>query len=233
MASKDKILLGTIAVMAVIIFFSIKGCNENQSAWEDYNTLLDIHLRDSTELVKKTNALGQVTVTAEAFALSQKALDEYVAQNADLKKKLANSYHHVGSVSTTTSVTKIDTLKIPVPIHDTIPCGDIEKNYPVLDRYYSFNFSFKNKQGKAPEFLFTNFSIPDTCTQVIGVKKSGFLNLKRTLVSEQTHTNKYIQITGVQTIVAKEAKPKTLQKILIGFGLGVAAAIYVESKINP
>lgn len=218
--------------MAIVIFFSIKGCNKNQSAADDYTTLLGIHFRDSAELVKKTNQLGQVTVTAEAYALSQKALDEYVAQNADLKNKLANSYHHVSSVSTTVTNTHIDSIKVPVPVHDTIPCDDIEKNYPVLDKYYSFDFTFKNKKGKSPEFLFTNFNIPDTCTNVIGVKKSGFLNLKHTLVSEQVHSNKYIKITGVQTIVKKDAKPKILQKVLIGFGMGVAATIYVESKIK-
>lgn len=218
----------------IALWLSIDGCNKGRQNEKDFETLMNMHMRDSTELVEKTNKLGQITVTAEAFQLSQDNLDKYLAENAELKNKLVNAYHHVTSINTTATNLHIDTLRIPVPIHDTLPCGDIEKNYPVVDpnKYYSFDFKFKNKAGHEPEFLFLNFNIPDTTTEVIGIKKSGFLNLKHTLVSEQTHTNKYIQIKGVKTIVKSEAKPKTLQKIAIGFGLGIIATIATEIKLN-
>lgn len=214
------------------LWFGINGCNKSKGIEKDFNTLLKLHFRDSSELVYKTNKLGELTTTAKAFKLSQESLDKYVKENDQLKNKLANAYSNVNSVSTTASNFHADSIKIPVPIHDTVPCDDIEKSYPVIDKYYSFDFKFKNKQGREPEFLFLNFNIPDTTTEIIGIKKSGFLNLKRTLVSEQVHTNKYIQVKGVKTIVKSEAKPKTLKKIMTGIGIGIVGTIVVQSKLK-
>lgn len=216
----------------IAMWFSIDGCNKGRRSEKDFETLLNIHMRDSTELVEKTNKLGQITITSEAFQLSQQNLDKYISENMDLKNKLENAYHHVNSINTTATNLHIDTIRIPVSMHDTIPCGNIDKDYPVSDRFYSFNFRFKNNIGHEPEFYFLNINIPDTTTEVIGIKKSGFLKLKHTLVSEQTHTNKYIQIKGVKTIVKSEAKPRTLKKVAIGFGLGIITTIAIESKLN-
>lgn len=227
---REKIMGVAIILLVALSYFGIDGCNGKRDTSKDYNTLLKIHMRDSSELVEKTNQLGEVTTTAKAYELSQKDLDKYVSENKDLKNKLANAYHHIGSINTTITNLHIDTIKVPV--HDTIPCGDIDRSYPVLDRYYSFVFKFKNRSGHNPEYNFINFNIPDTSVDVIGIKKSGFLNLKHTLVSEQTHSNKYINIKGNQTIVKSEAKPKTFKKLAIGFGIGILTTIVVEQKLK-
>lgn len=216
----------------IALWFSIDGCNKGKQNKKDFETLMNLHFRDSTELVEKTNKLGQITVTAEAFQLSQENLDKYVAENTFLQKKLSNSYQHINSLTETISNFHKDTIRVPVPKHDTLPCGDIDKDYPVVDKFYSFNFKFKNKTGHEPEFMFLNFNIPDTATTVIGIQKSGFLKMKHTLVSEEVHSNKLIKITGNKTIVKSEAKPKTLQKIAIGFGLGIVTTIAVQSKLK-
>lgn len=218
--------------LAIAIWFSIDGCNKAKNNSKDFQTLLKIHFRDSSELVRKTNKLGQLSTTSKALELTQQSLDKYIVENASLKNKLVNAYHHVSSINTTITNTHIDTIKIPVSIHDTIPCADIDKSYSVIDKFYSFDFKFKNKRGQEPEYLFLNFNVPDTSTDVIGIKKSGFLNLKHTLVSEQVHTNKYIEIREVKTIVKSEAKPKVLKKVAIGFALGIIATIATEYKIN-
>lgn len=228
---KSYFIILSIA-FGISLLFSIDGCSKGEENKEDLETLIKIHMRDSIELVEKTNKLDQITITAEAFQLSQQNLDKYISENMDLKNKLANAYHHVNSINTTATNLHIDTIRIPVSVHDTIPCGNIDREYPVSDRFYSFNFSFKNKIGHEPEFYFLNINIPDTTTEVIGIKKSGFLKLKHTLVSEQTHTNKYIQIKGVKTIVKSEAKPRTFKKVAIGFGLGIITTIAIESKLN-
>lgn len=217
-------------IAAIAIWMSIDGCNRQRQGRKDFDALMNLHFRDSSELVTKTNKLGELSVTAKAFQLSQASLDKYVSENAILKNKLTNAYSHINSINTTISSVHIDTIRIPV--HDTLPCGDIDKSYPVVDRYYSFDFKFRNRRGMEPEFYFLNISIPDTVTDVIGIRKSGFLNLKRTMVSEQVHTNKYVQVKGVQTIVKSEAKPKTLRKVAIGFGLGVITTFAIQSGVK-
>lgn len=228
---KSYSLISTIGI-AIAVWFSVDGCTRARNSEKDFNTLMQIHFRDSSELVKKTNELGQITATAKAFELSQESLEKYVAENSSLKGKLSNSYSKIESLSETISNFHTDTIRIPVPSGDTIPCADIEKSYSVVHEFYSFDFKFKNRQGHDPEYLFLNFNIPDTMTEIIGVKKSGFLNLKRTLVSEQVHTNDFIKIKGVKTIVKSEAKPKILKRFLIGFGTGFIAAIFVNEKLK-
>lgn len=229
----NKLTWGII-ISLVFAFVIREGCNKGGVSEQDFETLMEIHVRDSTELAIKNNQLGQATITAEAFELSQEALSKYVQQSDEMKGKLANVYGQINSLNTTIASFKKDTIRIPVPHGDTLPCGDIDKSYPVVDpnKYYSFDFKFKNKRGHEPEFYFLNFNIPDTVTDVIGVKKDGFLNMRRTLVSEQVHTNKYIQVKGVKTIVKKEAKPKTLKKVAKGFVMGVIATIFVQSKLK-
>lgn len=231
--SKDKWMWGVI-VSLVLAFVVREGCNKGGVSEKDFDTLMKIHIRDSTELSVKNNQLGQITVTAEAFQLSQEALNKYVQQSDEMKGKLANVYSQINSLNTTIANFKKDTIRIPVPHGDTLPCGDIDKTYPVVDvdKCYSFDFKFKNRRGFEPEYYFLNFSIPDTVTDVIGVKKSGFLNIKHTLVSEQIHTNKCIEVKGVKTIVKSEAKPKTIKKVVKGFVLGIIATIVVQSKLK-
>ena len=229
--SITAILLGGCIVLLLLWQ---KSCNKASSSVKDIETLMSIHIRDSSELVWKTNKLGQPTVTAEAFELSQKTLTKYVAENSSLNNKLANSYKSINSLNVTISNFHKDTIRIPVPKYDTLPCGDIDKSYPVVDKdkFYSFDFKFKNRQGHEPEYYFLNFNIPDTTTDVIGVMKSGFLNMKRTLVSEQTHTNKLIKVGGVQTIVSSAAKPK---RIGIGASTGYGLSFGSDgiARISP
>lgn len=228
------ISITTIAIGGCIVLFILlqKSCERESGSRKDFDTLAHIHFRDSSELSEKTNKLGQTTVTAQAYELSQKNLDRYVSENSDLKNKLSNSYRHVNSVNETATNFHIDTIKVPVPVHDTIPCADFDKSYPVLDKYYSFNFQFKNKHGHEPEYNFLNFNIPDTVIDVIGIKKSGFLNMKHAMVSEQVHTNKYIDVKGIKTVVKSEAQPNRF-----GIGASVGYGFQINSvggiKANP
>lgn len=233
MLKKIHISITALLAGAVIVLFVLllRNCGSKNISERDFNTLAQMHMRDSLELIDKNNKLGQASITAIAYELSKKDIDKYVAENAILKNKLTNAYSTINSINVTATNFHVDTIIVKVPVHDTLPCGDFDKSYPVLDRYYSFNFNLKIK-NQHPDYFFTNFNIPDTCTNTIGVKKSGFLNMKRTLISEQSHTNKNIRILGVETIVKSEAKPK---RIGIGFSVGYGFQVNAKDGIttNP
>lgn len=217
-----------LIVSAIIIWFSISTCNGNK---ERSNYFFDKFLKDSTlfALEVKKNKLGEKTTTVATVELTKDEMKKYIEAHPELEKELANKYKTIKTVIKTVTEFRIDSVNIPV--HDTLPCGDFEKSYPVKDRFYSFSLDIKNKQGSEPRINVMNLSIPDSSTTVIGVKKSGFLNLKRDLVTETRHSNKYMNVTEMQPITTGDIKPHTLRNVGIGAGLGVLGTIIIRSLV--
>ena len=216
---------GLVVFSVICFWFSIDSCNRHK---KDSEKFFGKFLKDSIELVERTNQLGQITVTAEAFALSQEQINKYVSENDELKKKLANSYKDIKTVYVTRTVVKIDSIKITTK--DTIPCDDFELSEKVTDRFYALDFKLKNKKGQLPDIGIFNLTVPDTATTVIGTKKSGFLKLKRTLVAEQVHSNPYVKVQSMNTIVKADAKPRTLRKVAVGIAIGLVGGYLLFNK---
>lgn len=218
-----------LIISAIIIWLSISTCNGNK---QRSSYFFDKFLADSTKyaLTIKNNKQGEKTTTVGTVELTKDEMEQYIESHPEFKKELANKYKTIKTVIKTVTVFKVDSINVAV--HDTLPCGDFEINKLISERYYSFDFNLKNKKGLSPNINITNLIIPDSSTTVIGVKKSGFLNLKRDLVTETRHSNKYMNVTEMQPITTGDIKPHTLRNLGIGAGLGAIATIVLQVLIH-
>lgn len=217
-----------LIVAGIIIWLSISTCNSNKNR---SNYFFDKFLADSTQyaLTIKENKLGEKTTTVNATELTKDEFEQYVEAHPEFKKELANKYKTIKTIIKTVTVFKVDSINIPV--HDTLPCGDFEKVFPVDNKFYSFKLDFKNKKGFEPKINVLDLTIPDSSTTVIGIKKSGFLNLKHSLVAETRHSNTYMSVTEMQPITTADVKKHTARNVGIGAGLGVIGTIIIRSLV--
>lgn len=213
---KRLLYVGAI-IIGFLLFLLLKfnWGNKNQA---DYFFDKWNHKNDSN-LKVINNKLGQLSYISEVTKLNKDQMEKYVENDAKLKE-LTKKYSDLMAVVTKKMGVYVDTIQ--TTFHDTLPCDDFEKVDSLKNRYYSFKYMI-TKSG----FMINNLEFPDTSHTIIGEKKSGFLNLKRTYVVEETHSNKYMKVKQMEPILNL---PKNNN--LKWFGGGAAAVIATRIAIK-
>lgn len=212
-----KQIIYLVAAVIIILFsLFIKGYLNAQHD-EDY-FFNKWNARDSVKMKVIENKLGQISYIAEATKLNGDQIKKY-AESDEKLSLLTKKYSSLLALVSQKMGVYVDSIK--VNFHDTLPCADFVKKDTIRDRYYSFNTMITKK-----EFMITNMEFPDTCHTIIGERKSGFLNLKRTLVVEQTHSNKYMKVQQINPVV-KVSKSKWPTWLGIGTGVGLIGGFFL------
>ncbi len=210
-----KFFLCLISILLLIVIFLLFRGYLNKSGDADY--LFNQWLKkDSVKTKVIENKLGQLSYITEATKLNAEQMKKY-AESDEKLKMLTKKYGDLVALVSKNMGVYVDTIQ--VHYHDTLPCADFVKKDLIKDKYYSFNYLLTKK-----DFMITNLQFPDTVHQIIGERKSGFLNLKSELVLEETHSNKYVRIDKTNLVV-KVKKNRSPMWFGIGLGTGVTAGV--------
>lgn len=212
---KNIIYLAGISIM-ILLFLLLRGYLGAQHD-EDY-FFNKWNAQDSAKMKVIENKLGQLSYIAEATKLNGEQIKKYAEADEKLKA-LTKKYSDLLAVVSQKMGVYVDSIK--VELHDTLPCADFVKKDSVKTRYYNFDFMITKK-----DFLISNLEFPDTCHTIIGERKSGFLGMKRTLVVEQTHSNKYMKIQQIDPVV-KVKKNNWPTWLAIGGGAGLLGGYFL------
>lgn len=207
-------LIGGVAIILFLLLF--KGYIDAQHD-EDY-FFNKWNAKDSAKMKIIENKLGQLSYIAEATKLNGEQIKKY-AESDEKLKALTKKYSDLLAVVSQKMGVYVDSIK--VTLHDTLPCADFVKKDSVQTRYYNFDYMITKR-----DFLISNLEFPDTCHTIIGERKSGFLGLKRTLVFEQTHSNKYMKVQQINPVV-KVSKNKWPTWLGIGTGVGLVGGFFL------
>lgn len=215
-ALKNIFYLTGIGVV-IVLFFSIRGCISNSNR-ADY--LFGKWVDDSTKMQVIKNQLGQTSYIADVTQLTQDQIKQY-AKSDSMFNALTERYSKLEALIRTKGGVYVDTLWLFREDTDTLPCAEFERTDTIKNRYYSFDYRLTKRS-----MSINNLTFPDTVNTIIGERKSGFLGLKRNLVVEQTHTNKYIQVQQLTPVVTERRKtwPTWLG---IGAGVGLATGYFI------
>lgn len=215
-ALKNIFYLTGIGVV-LVLFFSIRGCISNSNK-ADY--LFGKWVEDSTKMQVIKNQLGQTSYISDVTQLTQEQIKQY-AKSDSMFNALTERYSKLEALIRTKGGVYVDTLWLFREDTDTLPCAEFERTDTIKNRYYSFDYRLTKRS-----MSINNLTFPDTVNTIIGERKSGFLGLKRNLVVEQTHTNKYIQIQQLTPVVTERRKtwPTWLG---IGAGVGLATGYFI------
>ncbi len=212
-----KQIIYLVAAIIIILFcLFIKGYLNAQHD-EDY-LFNKWNAKDSVKMKVIENKLGQLSYIAEATKLNGEQIKKY-AESDEKLSLLTKKYSSLLAIVTQKMGVYVDTIK--TEFHDTLPCSDFVKKDSIKNRYYNFHYMITKK-----EFMISNLEFPDTCHTIIGERKSGFLNLKRSLVVEQTHSNKYMKVQQINPVV-KVQKNKWPAWLGTGVGLGLLGGFFL------
>jgi hypothetical protein len=203
--------------VVLVLFFSIRGCIGNANK-ADY--LFRKWVQDSTKMQVIQNQLGQTSYIAQVTQLTQDQMKQY-AKSDSIISALTERYSKLEAIVRSRGGVYVDTLWLFREDTDTLPCAEFEKTDTIKTRYYSFDYRLTKRS-----MSINNLTFPDTVHTIIGERKSGFLGMKKTLVVEQTHSNKYIQVQELSPVITERKKtwPTWLG---IGAGAGIAAGYFL------
>ncbi len=202
----------------IVIVLMAKSCIDGKSK-EDYwfNKWKD---KDNEKLKIIENKLGQISYIAEVTKANNSQIKDYVKSDSALNI-LTKKYSDLLAVVSKKMGVYVDTIQVRFKDTDTLPCAEFEKIDSVKNRYYSFHY-FLNKR----KFMLENLSFPDTVNTIIGEKKSGFLNMKRDYVVEETHSNKFVVIQSMKPVV-KFKKQNWITWSCIGVAAGMTGGYFL------
>lgn len=172
-----------IAVLAVLLFFSVERCTYNARKGNDNAAaVLDT-------VTYFTNKLGTKTASIATLQLDKKQLQSLVLDKDKELAALASEFSKVRTVVKAEGRMQIDS--IPVPYAVPIPC-DFERSGEVLDKWYSFGYN-STQNG----FKIENLQVPNTITVITGTKRKWFLG-KETVTTDITNSNPHIKVIDLK-----------------------------------
>jgi hypothetical protein len=215
---KNFIQIGLIVVFAVLFFNQCRLSTEK----EKINKNNQLALLDSISYYE--NELGKEVAEKKAFKGSASELELILEQKKDSNEQLRvalKKWKRLKSVTTTETITKIDSVKVPFEVK--IPC-DFERNFKKEDPFYTI-------AGKVNEtgLKFDEISFPNTQTLVVGDKKTSFF--KTEFRMEVTNSNPYIKTTSIDNFTFIEKEKRFGLGFSFGFGI-YSSGFFVGPSIN-
>lgn len=170
-----------------------------------------------TETYKLRN--GELVSSQEILQLDKESMKTELERLKNNKgdKQLIASFSKVNTVTKANTQIRYDTIKIAY--HDTVQAV-FERSGHFDDTYHSYDY-YCNQTG----FLVKDLSIPDTVTEVTGVKRKWLLG-KETYTIERKHSNPHVSDLGVRSTELKPEKHwYTNPFVLIGAGFITGAIL--------
>jgi hypothetical protein len=190
-----------VSVILIILLFS--QCSEN-------NRLVGSLAAANTENTTYRNKLGTVTTQAATQKLTIAELETAVIEKDHKMKVLTAGFSKIKTINRTTTITRIDTVKIPFDL--SVPCN-FTRNGAVFTEYYSLGYVV-DSLGLTIEPIV----IPNEQITITGFRKKWLLG-REIAVTEVTNTNPLIEITNVnsyETVVQKKWYDTRLFNMLAG-----------------
>ena len=220
-----------VALMAIgWAIMSTQKCTDNKKALTELSNY-DSKKNDTVQTLKAKNGqlIKYVDQTQANYLSARAILDE----NADLKEELNNmkvklsKVQQVSQIVNHISPPKQDTIVVPITylVDTSMPCPQKHDTAKFSDitKYYTIKGAVTPKSVE-----FTKIDFPDTITTVSENVGSIFKDIYALKI---THSNPYINTTGIQSLVIKPDKmwyQTTVFKLAVGF----VAGIYVETKLK-
>ena len=190
-----------IIITAIAIIALVFGCNQYQQkeSLEAQNTNVVDFLNDTVSYYE--DELGNVVATTKALAGDVKQRDILLSKMVDSTKELkalVEKYKTVNSAGIINTVTKIDTVKIPIEVPNGV---EFFSTFDFNNEHYKIKGTVSEKGMNINEFEMYN-----KMSFVIGLKKNGFLK-PRTYNIDVKNSNPYIQTIGIDSYTLTE-EPK-------------------------
>jgi len=217
-----------IIVILTLLLFAVTllktGCND------DVKTTL-VQTSKDTALIKEVNRLGQEVVSQkELVAVKTKELEKQLLANSNLKS-INTHLKAMVRTSMTNVLAKYD-VDSTQSIADTTVSFIPDTAFNPLNKSFSVTEKWYNLSGKVTRngILLNNITINDSLTVNYGVKKTGFLNLKKENFIEIIHSNPNIETLSINNVTLKNEKKwyeKGITKFMAGAIVGGATIIYL------
>lgn len=169
---------------------------------------------------------GTLVASAEINQLEVKRLKEVIKNSSPKTKLLANKFHKIKSISSSSQSVKIDTIKVEFKNESK---DSVHKIQPFkfegekIDKFYSFKYKVTDKNLSLYNLSLTN----DTVTRITGIKRSWLFG-KETYTIDEIHSNPYFVTQGMQSFEIKTKTPWYNSKVV--WFLAGGATIYYITK---
>lgn len=205
------------ALSILLILLLTVQCNHNSRNKSNYLSNLDA-LTDTVKYYK--NKTGTQTATIKTLRLKNNELNDYIINKDEELKAVTKEFSSVQSVVKYTTVTKFDTIYIPLekPIitENRFKVSGEKKN-----KWFSLNYTITNDSLTISPFLtYTDAYI------VTGIKRRWFLG-KETITTDVTFTNPNITVTNLKSVTVTVNNP-WYKKWYVWLAAGVTGGLMLK-----
>ena len=224
----------------ILLFFVFRSCKSHKS---DYYSAESYRLALLDTLHHFVNKQTKDTVTYKlAATVDQKAFDDILNENKDLKQKLSY-YKNIKSVTEIKSDASIGNLDVPmVAEDDTIKKSVYDKSLSTIKNVFSKDtvvkkllFAFDSSYLYLHGFVLNkdlhidSLLIPNTQTIVIGNRKNGLFRKSQFDINVE-NSNKFIHIIGLSGTTIVQNK-KWYQDWKLHLVVGFVGGYYLAKRV--
>lgn len=218
-----------ILCIAAIIwaFLATKGCSDKAGQISSKDAY-EKSLKDTILMTIKAKD-GIVTTYKTQVEVDAATIRDITSQNESLNKTLSdmkvklNNVLSISQIETHTGI-KHDTIPVPFPVHDTVRPGRKPVAFSDSTKHYIIKgIAYPTK------IILTTIDFPDSTT-IVSESQGGLLTKEKYLL-KVSHSNPYINTTGIESLVLKPDK-KWFQTTAFKIGVGFAAGIYIERYLT-
>lgn len=199
-------------IITVLLGMLVHQC-ENNSVLQKRSNSNTAALTDS--LVKYKNRVGGISASKKVLELDNKQLKRMVLNKDAELKKLASEFLSIKQITKYKTITVIDTVAVVFQDSVMLP---FERNGKLVTDWYSFDYTAGHKG-----FRLENLEIPNETTIITGFKREWLLG-RPVLTASLSHSNPYVNITQLETVVVTVPQPwygKWYVWFLAGLGGGI------------
>ena len=196
-------------VIVILIFLLFRQCNKTAELDKNRES---VHNFVNDTIFYYQNELGQEIAEKAALRGDKNTLEILLSKQIDSTQqlsKLVEKFRNVDAAGNITTITKIDTIRIPyeVPIDQ-----EFSRNWSKNDKYYSIAGASTEKGTYV-----NSLAIPNTLSFAIGKKKTGFFKSEYRI--EAVNSNPHVKTIGLDSYVLKVPKKRLGLSLYVGYGI--------------
>lgn len=225
---KIRMEWGVIIVLLLILFFSIKGCN-NHRAKEQEQTELVKALNDTLKVWKDKDSLSHAKIQVLETSnpkdfINLKSNDKEVQDLQKLVKTYQDKLKKKGSATIFETTTEIGT-QIPTKV-DTIyvPKNGLEIKKPVYNSSFNLGNWVIGNTKATEDSTSINLKVKNEYSVIIGEESQGWFKPRKPFV-EVINKNPYSETTSLRTYQVQQPKVKR-------FGIGPVLGYGITSDFK-
>lgn len=188
-----------LILIGAVVFLSIRSCNKSNEA-DKYKQLADLEAaKNDTLAVRYNEATGDLEYSKQAYAASEKVLEDYLKEHDKELAALQKDGNKVGI--RTETVVKIDTL--------------VQNN---TDTVYANDTRVADI--RTPDYNAYITSTPKTTALKLRLFDTVGYSLDKDYRLKATHTNPYLEVTEINSFYVKPENKRKNFKYWIGAVVG-------------